>query len=170
MSRFMGQTELKKYIEEYNTKAKTFNIATLAVSSLIKKIRISEFLFDGAIDPDILKFTKASLENRYQRLFGDLIQARSSTIDESLRYNIEVELLRLRLEIDTAPEVEENILVLYETGIEIAKEVDRLIKLDVVETVNYVRYQSAHYPKVSALTTFLEKNLEEELHLSIVAM
>lgn len=166
----MGVSELKKLIEEYNVRAKTWNVTTLAVSALIKKIVIANFPFHDSVHADILNYTKSELEERFQQLFADLMEAKRKAVEEGdLRARIEIELFTARQEIDKSEEIDESHLVLYESGVEAANQLDTLANWDVQFLVNYMRSHClATFSKMSDLTEFLEKNFEKKLELSIL--
>jgi hypothetical protein len=165
----MGITELKKLVSEYNVRAKTWNVTTLAVSALIKKLVIANFPFHDSVHADILDFTKDELESRFQRLFAELVDVKAKLIhQDDMRSKFEVELFAVRQLIDKSDEVDESTLVTYESGIEAANALDRLASLDVPFLVNYMRNHCMSFSKVSDLTEFLEKNFDKKLSLPLV--
>ena len=167
----MGVSELRKLLEDYNGRAKNWNVSSLAVSALIKKLVIADFPFHDSVHADVLEFAKSELEQRFQRLFADLVEAKTKAVEQDdLRQKIEVELFAVRHEIDKADEVDEAVVIIYESGVEAANQLDQLAAWDVHDIVNYTRSHSTNFRKVSELTEFLERNFEEKLNLSIISL
>jgi hypothetical protein len=168
--RFMASAaELQKIFSEYTSRAKTFNITCLAVSALIKKLAIINFPFDQLAEPEIVEFAKYQLEDRFQRIFVDLVEARTKLIEQDFMIKLEIELFRLKMELEAADEVDENHLILYETCLEVSRDIKRMAVTDVPEIVNWCRAKclSGHMLKVADINSFLETELEQKLHLDI---
>ena len=169
--RMVSPGELPKLVEEYNLRAKKFNITSLAVSALIKKLAIIYFPMDDLAEPEIVNFTKNQLELRFQRLFTDLLEASKSVTDLDFQMRLEVDLFRIRSEIDQADEVDEDRVVLYESSLEVSQQVKRIGKVDISEVVNWCRTKCVgNMSKVADLNAFLEAQLETKFHLPIIAL
>jgi hypothetical protein len=161
--------ELRKLVSEFATRAKTFNVTALAVSALVKKLAIINFQIENIAEKEIVEFTKTQLELRFQRLLGDLMEARSKIIEEDFICKLEIELFRLKMDFDIATEVEESDVVVYETCLEISNDVKRMVTMDIPEIVNWCRNRclSGNMSKLVDISSFLETHFERKLHLQI---
>ena len=162
--------ELKPLINEYNQRCRTWNVTTLAVSSLVKKQAIIRVEAEQVSD-SVRNFVSIELEHRFQRLFADLVDAYSHLIEPAFNYKLEMALLRALLELEEAAEVDEAHLLLYETGVEVMTEITALVSVNVVELVNGVREDCQRKPrKIVDLTAFLESQMESKLHRSVFTL
>ena len=166
----MSQSALSTLIGEYNKQARTFNITVLAVSAILKKLVIANFPESG-IEKEIVAYVKLELEMRYEALLADLVAVVDIITAEEYSYKLQLALLRVSTDLENKPEVDEAELVVYETGMEVSKQVDALVKrtnyLDMIESVRNECFARANR-KVADVTSFLEAHLETKLHLEVL--
>ena len=166
----MSQSALSTLIGEYNKQARTFNITVLAVSAILKKLVIANFPESG-IEKEIVAYVKLELEMRYEALLADLVAVVDIITAEEYSYKLQLALLRVSTDLENKPEVDEAELVVYETGMEVSKQVDALVKrtnyLDLIESVRNECFSRGNR-KVADVTSFLEAHLETKLHLEVL--
>lgn len=167
----MAEADLKKLIEEYNLRAKKFNVNLLAVSVLIRKLKIAAFPIDLFPKP-VISYVQTELEKRYQTLFIELVEeAHAAMIDPDFTARIETAVYCLHEEIEKSDEVNESTVVTYETGVEAGNQIEKIGPIDIVALVDWVRnYKTFGREKLTDISNFLESNLYEKLRLQILAL
>ena len=166
----MAEAELKKLIEEYNLRAKKFNVNLLAVSVLIRKLKIAAFPID-LFPKHVVNYVSDELEKRFQALFIELVEAHAAITEIDFTSRLETAVYCLHAEIEKADEVDESTVVTYETGVEAGNQIERVGPIDVVALVNWVRNQRTFgRQKLTDISKFLETNLDEKLRLQILAL
>jgi regulator of replication initiation timing len=167
----MSEPAVRKLLEEYNSRARKLNVTTQAISVLLKKLAIAEFKFD-IFDVEIVEFARRRLEQRYQSIFFELVEAHQKLVSD-MEFNtlLEVELFHLSEEIDRADEVDESTVLVYETGREAQSQIDRIAKLDVVHAVSWVRDRKKFgNEKIDSLSKFITVNIDEKLQIQVLAV
>ena len=159
---------LKQIVDEYSVLAKRFNLTTLAVSALIKKIMIAN-IPSGDFGQEIVSFVKTELEIRYQKLFCELVELHKQICEPGFTYSLEMAIVRLHEKIEKMDPVGESILGIYEAGVEVQSEISRISQVNVVQLVSLVRSSSSsEVNKVTEVSEMLEARLEKKLHLSVL--
>ena len=162
---------MRKLLEEYNSRAKKLNVATQAISVLLKKLAIAQYKFD-IFDKEVVDFARRRLEHRYQSIFLELVEAHQKLVsDMDFNTQMEVELFQLSEEIEHAEEVDESTVLVYETGREAQSQIDRIAKIDVVHAVNWVRDRKKFgNEKIDSLSKFITVNIDEKLQIQVLAV
>jgi hypothetical protein len=165
---FASNRMLKGLIDEYNKKAKTFNLTILALSSVIKKMAISD-LPQTDIDRSLILRIKRNIRFRYESLLSDLTKISDEILAEDSGSKLEVALFRFANDTERSDEVSEYSLMEYEIGLAIVQQIDKLSERgDVVDTVEGLRKEiQLRRRSVADLSCFLVRELEEKLHLDI---
>lgn len=166
----MAQADLKKLIEEYNIRAKKFNVNLLAVSVLIRKLKIAAFPINLFPKP-VISYVRDELDKRYQILFVELVEAHAAMIDPDFTARLETAVYCLHEEIEKSDEVNESTVVTYETGVEAGNQIEKIGPIDIVALVDWVRnHKTFGREKLTDISNFLESNLDEKLRLQILAI
>ena len=166
----MAANRVKKCIDEYSRLGKQFNVTTLAVSTLIKKLLIAS-IPNTDFEQDIVSFVKTELEIRYQKLFVELVDLHKRIFDPSFTFELEMGLVQLLKEIEAleTEKVDESDETIFETGIAVQSEISRISRVNVILLVDLIRTTcEKKRPKVADLTNLLQTQLEEKLHVLVI--